>query len=246
MSFLCPLPQSLKRLGCSVTQSRKSLKFPVTVAFLASFLVAAYASESDFNNGFEDLDSNGDPVLVGWVVDSEAEPGEVVIVRPEGPGDFPVYNEFDLTPDGQVTPYYGDYMLRIGTPKSNNETQPRGVNTVSQRFAATSGQQITLALWLFSLDHRGDDSITISLKDDDGTSIESSTQFKFRNPGNTVCKPPNCEGVLIDVGKRQDRINTGWQSLKFIIPEEGMYTLTIKLEAGQNESLASWLDHVLP
>ena len=43
------------------------------------------------------------------------------------------------------------------------------------------------------------------------------------------------------MGKRQDVIATPWQALTFsgLAPGQG-YTLTIELEAGQNESLASW------
>jgi hypothetical protein len=229
VSFLCPLPQSLKRLGCSVPQSRKSLKFPVTVAFLASFLVVVNATAASFDNGFEDG-------FGGWdQPPGEAEPGEVVIVGPEGPGEFPVYN--DLNVEG-VDPYNGDFMLRMGTPKSNNETQPRGVNSISQTFTATSAQ-VSVALRLFSIDHRGDDILRFSMVGNGDVPDVSSNEFDLGNKL-TRCSNP-CEEV-IDVGKRKDQIKTDWQVLRFADLEPGeSYTLTIELEAGQNESLASWL-----
>jgi PKD repeat protein len=213
--------------------SREGLKFQATALSLAGLLLAATASAAPgFSNGFEDND------LGGWEITDRAGPNEIEIVGPEGANQFPVYgNELDES----VEPYNGELMLRIGTPKTSNETQPRGVNAISQEFEATSNS-ISVALRLFSLDHRGDDILRITLTpaDPDGAPVVADTFYFFENKQGTNCKP-SCASV-IDVGKRKDVIATDWQLIGFSGLEVGnVYTLSIELEAGQNESLASWL-----
>ena len=219
---------SLRRHYCrrAQTSSGERSVFRGVALLLASLLLSASATASAFDNGFEDG-------LGGWMIDSEADPIE--IVGSEGPGQFAVYSDIGVT----VEPNLGDMMLRMGTPKRSNETQNRGINAISQRFEATS-PQVSLALRLFSLDHRGDDSLRISLVDDSGSSIPSADGSGLDFGNGTVCDAP-CDEV-IDVGKRKDLIRTDWQVLRFtdLVPGQ-TYTLTIELEAGQNESLASWL-----
>jgi len=211
-------------------------RFRVLSGLLAGALAAAYAlaqtGTHPFTNGFEG-DSLGD-----WVIESEALPGEVVVVGPEGPADFPVYSDIGVS---EVTPNRGDYMLRMGTPKSSNETQPRGINRIAQTF--TGSDHINLALWIFSLEHRGDDILRIHLVDqtDGNKEILSSTGFSFSN--GTGCKANALCEQVIDVGKRNKvYINSGWRTMSFTgIDPAHTYKITIELEAGQNESLASWL-----
>jgi len=212
---------------------REGLKFGAAALSLAGLLLAASASAAPgFSNGFEDNDFGG------WEIISRAGPNEIEIVGAEGSDQFPVYgNELDEL----VEPYKGELMLRMGTPKTRNETQPRGVNAISQEFEATSNS-ISMALRLFSLDHRGDDILRITLTpaDPDGAPVDADTFYFFENKQGTKCTP-SCEAV-IDVGKRQDVIATDWQLIGFSGLEAGkVYTLSIELEAGQNESLGSWL-----
>jgi hypothetical protein len=128
-------------------------------------------------------------------------------------------------------------MLRMGTPKTRNETQNRGSNRISQSFIAQA-DSISVALYLLSLDHRGDDTLRISLtRDADGEPIASENAFDLGN--GSQCAAPCAQ--TIDVGKRKDVIDSGWQNLRFGLEQGKAYTLEIELEAGQNESLASWL-----
>ncbi len=220
-----------RRLHPTEASKHTGMIFRTIALSLAGFLVAASAS-AQFSNGFEDNEFGG------WEITSRAGPNEIEIVGPEGAGQFPVYgSELDLS----VEPYNGDLMLRIGTPKTSNETQPRGVNAISQEFEATS-DSISVALRLFSLDHRGDDTLRITLtpKDPGSEPVDADTFYFFPNGQGTNCTP-SCEKV-IDVGKRKDVIATEWQLIGFSGLEVGkVYTLSIELEAGQNESLASWL-----
>jgi hypothetical protein len=187
-----------------------------------------YVSASSFDHGFDNGFEEG---LGGWVIDSAAD--AVEIVGTEGSGQYSIYGELGV----EVEPHLGNFMLRMGVPKSKNETQNRGVNAISQEFEANSAA-ISVALRLFSLDHRGDDSLRISLRDVHGNEKESDNAFELKK--GTVCAAP-CD-VLIDVGRRKDVIATDWQVLRFTDLAPGdSYTLTIELEAGQNESLASWL-----
>ncbi|KAA1190087.1 hypothetical protein F0M18_13560 [Pseudohalioglobus sediminis] len=202
---------------------------------LATALAIPTATLADgFDNGFEGND------LGGWQLDP-APPADTVevIEGPEGPALFPIYNSFELAPDGQVSPRLGDYMLRLGTPKLNNETQNRGVNGISQEFVAES-PALAIALRLFSTDHRGDDILRISLSDSSGLELASDNTFEFNNAAGDNCRA-SCEAT-IDTGKRKDVIDSGWQDIQFSGLAAGeIYTLRIELEAGQNESLSSWL-----
>jgi hypothetical protein len=230
MNFFLRLQHCLDR---HTYTGREDLKFRAAALSLASLLLAASASAAPgFSNGFEDNDFGG------WEIISRAGPNEIEIVGAEGSDQFPVYgNELDEL----VEPYKGELMLRMGTPKTRNETQPRGVNAISQEFEATSNS-ISMALRLFSLDHRGDDILRITLTpaDPDGAPVDADTFYFFENKQGTKCTP-SCEAV-IDVGKRQDVIATDWQLIGFSGLEAGkVYTLSIELEAGQNESLGSWL-----
>jgi hypothetical protein len=191
---------------------------------VAGLATALYVSAAAFDNGFES------GLVDPWVV--EAADDAVEVVGAEGPGQYPIYDTLGVA----VSPNLGDKMLRMGVPKTQNETQNRGLNTISQSFEAQA-EGVAIALRLFSLDHRGDDALRIRLTGADG-SVSSDNAFEFRN--GSSCQAP-CDEI-IDVGKRQDTIQTEWQVLRFSGLTIGeSYTLTIELEAGQNESLASWL-----
>ena len=222
MNFFLRLQHCLDR---HTYTGREGLKFQAAALSLASLLLAPCAAAQSFDNGFEDG-------LGGWVRGPSADPIE--IVGSEGPGQFAVYADLNVT----VEPYNGDFMLRLGTPKLGNETQTRGINRISQAFVANT-VSVSLALRLFSLDHRGDDTLRFSLVDSTGFAVPS-TDFNFGNAVGDKCRNP-CSQV-IDTGKRnKDVIKTDWQVVKFTVEPGESYTFVVELEAGQNESLASWL-----
>ena len=67
------------------------------------------------NPGFEEGILDGAPK--SWTV--VAAPDVVKVVDSEGPGEFPTYVSGNIT----VSPYRGEYMLRLGTPKEKAESQ---------------------------------------------------------------------------------------------------------------------------
>ncbi len=227
MNFFLRLQHCLDR---HTYTGREGLKFQAAALSLASLLLAPCAAAASFDNGFEDG-------LGGWMKTNQADPIE--IVEAEGPDQFAVYDDLNVT----VLPYQGKFMLRLGTPKQGNETQTRGINTISQEFVAnTTG--VSVALRLFSLDHRGDDILRISLTDAYGSPVEPGLgdESSFVLFNGAACDANNCDEV-IDIGKRNSvTTDTGWQVLRFSgLEQEQTYTITIELEAGQNESLATWL-----
>jgi hypothetical protein len=215
-----------RRLKGKTTTANKGLSFQLAAISVAGLLAAMYATAASFSNGFEDD-------MGGWVIDAEAD--SIDIVGTEGPDQYEIYADLGVV----VEPNLGDSMLRIGVPKTRNQTQNRGVNTITQEFATDAeNRTISFALRLFSLDHRGDDNLRITLtRDSDGVDIISDTAFDLEN--GTSCQAP-CDQV-IDVGKRKDVIATDWQVMRFTLEQPDTYTLSIELEPGQNESLASWL-----
>ena len=158
---------------------------PRSIGALALSLVASVFASSSLAAGF-DSGFEGDE-LGGWQIDPDpAADGVQTVEGPEGPDQFLIYSSFDLSPDGAVVPQQGDYMLRMGTPKLKNETQNRGINGITQTFDAESSS-LAIALRLFSLDHRGDDILRVSLTSAYGD-VPSDNTFDFNNAAGDACQ----------------------------------------------------------
>ena len=56
----------------------------------------------------------------------------------------------------------GDNMLRLGTPRRVQSSQPRGDTTVTQTFTADQ-DHLKFAFRIFSWDNRGDDYVKLNL-----------------------------------------------------------------------------------
>lgn len=231
------LKQALRTFSGPGPWTRRGLQMPLLALALSTTLLGAQWSFSQAAGAFDNDIEGG--IAGGWETVNAAD--FVGLVGTEGQGDYDIYSELGI----DVAPRVGDQMLRLGSPKTRNETQNRGLNTIRQTFVADSAQ-LSVALRLFSIDHRGDDRLRIALYDETNQQLiaydNPLAEFDFRNDsrGGAICRI-SCDEA-IDVGKRQDFIATDWQQprLPELVPGN-RYTLTIELEAGQNESLASWL-----
>jgi len=196
----------------------------------------ATAAEDLQNPGFE----TGS--LAPWQATKPAD--AALVVKQEG-AEFQTYADLGIT----VIPKIGTYMLRIGTPKQVAEKQVKGNNIVSQSFASHNNS-LSFAARLFSWEHRGDDSVVISLKDSKGKDLtgisvkgENGTALALNlGPGITgTCTTLPCVFVM-DTGKSGDFINTGWTVFELSgLPTDGsQVTLEYNVVGGQNQSHATW------
>ncbi|MEQ8692542.1 MAG: hypothetical protein RIC89_17130 [Pseudomonadales bacterium] len=205
------------------------------ITFLLAFSQLAQAAP-DF--GFESDATQQPPTSWFWQAADAVE-----VTASEG-SEFPIYAEQMVT----VEPNIGAQMLRLGTPKVKSEHQDRGVNEVTQSFAADRSQ-LTFAVRVFSLDHRGDDFFYVNLEDPStGESFPVrgdndqpfAIEFPQGRPGS--CNQTPC-AISLDVGRSNDFLDTGWRKFSILdLPSDGrQLTLTIGIEGGQNEAHASWM-----
>ncbi|WP_455220484.1 C25 family cysteine peptidase [Kaarinaea lacus] len=168
------------------------------------------------------------------------------VVGTEGASDFQTYADLGIT----VNPKIEDYMLRLGSPKQISEKQLRGDNIVFQTFSSTE-DKLTFAARIFSWEHRGDDSVRISLKDSNGNDIPGITVTGENGsaialdlgPGQPAsCDTLPCE-FFLDAGKSGDFIDTNWVVFELSgLPTDGSdVTLEYTLVGGQNEAHATWV-----
>ena len=210
----------------------------ILFASVPLFVLPAYSSASGLqNSGFES------GTLAPW---QTIPPADVAtVVETEG-AEFKTYADLGIT----VTPKIGQYMLRLGSPKQISEKQNRGDNLVFQSFSSTE-DKITFAARIFSWEHRGDDSVVISVKDSNGVDIPGITVTGDQGsilslnigPGKSQnCNTLPCEFV-IDAGKSGDFVNTGWVVFELTgLPTDGsQITLEYALVGGQNEAHATWV-----
>jgi hypothetical protein len=212
-----------------------------TAVFLATllfFLIPTYTLAADLQNpGFES------GTLDSWdIIIPPADAAEVV--GEEGAA-FKTYADLGIT----VLPKIGQYQLRLGNPKQVSENQSRGNNVVSQSFLSTEGK-LSFAMRIFSWEHRGDDSVSISLKDSNGSPISRITVTGERGstlsldigPGQAKsCTTLPCE-FIIDAGKSGDFVNTGWVVVELSgLPTDGsQVTLEYSLVGGENDARPTW------
>ena len=147
-----------------------------------------------------------------------------------------------------VSPYLGNSMLRMGSPKKISEKQIRGTNKVTQKFDS-DGNKILISFRLFSWEHRGDDTFRLDLKDATGKGFPISG-FNLTMPGGatTSCSQTPCD-VTIDVGKRGEFLNTGWMVVEIDTSKHAddtsvavgtHLTLEYTLIGGENDAHATW------
>jgi hypothetical protein len=147
-----------------------------------------------------------------------------------------------------VSPYLGNSMLRMGSPKQISEKQIRGTNKVTQTFDS-DGNKILISFRLFSWEHRGDDTFRLDLKDGTGKGFPISG-FNVTMPGGatTSCSQTPCD-VTIDVGKRGNFLNTGWMVVEIDtskhaddtdVAVDTHLTLEYTLIGGENDAHATW------
>jgi PKD repeat protein len=191
------------------------------------------------NPGFED---GLDP----WVIQSAAD--AATVVGQEGPADFQTYADQGIT----VSPFLGDLMLRLGSPKRIAEKQEWGASAVFQTFTSDR-DTLRFAFRLFSWEHRGDDVFRFELEDN----VTGRTVFPVRDPddpaggpikvtlGGSVlfsCSQTPCERA-INVGKRGDFLDSGWVKVEIgDLPDNvgSSLTLTYSVIGGQNKAHATW------
>ncbi|MFC1897248.1 PKD domain-containing protein [Chloroflexota bacterium] len=184
------------------------------------------------NSGFESGDI--DP----WIIEPDPPPDTAEVVGEEGPADYKTYSATNTT----ASPYRGDYMLRLGSPKSISEKQQKGMNTVSQTFTANTSS-LRFAFRLFSWEHRGNDSFGFDLKSGE-VSVGNITEFQINMPGGetTLVSPatPPCD-FTIDVGDRKDFLDSGWVEVNITdIPTGTPLTLTYYTGGDANSAHATW------
>lgn len=191
------------------------------IGFSASDLLANELK----NPGFEDG-------LSEWSIDSKVDS---VAVVPES------------TDEGiLITPKTGGYMLRLGSPKKQNEKQEWGDNTVTQLFTPSGGKH-TFAFRLFSWDHRQDDTLRFGIKSAGSgvfpiSGADGTTPLTISVGGKSSqeCVPTLCE-ITVGGGKRQDFLDTGWVQVSINNLPETPLTLEYTLAGGQNKAHASWV-----
>ncbi len=199
---------------------------------------AAVATSGSLQNpGFEDG-------LLYWTV-VEPIPDAVAVVGPEGPNEFPTYADMgNIT----VSPYKGDYMLRLGNPKSISEKQASGENTVYQLFTSNRSN-LKFSFRLFSWEPRNCDLFSFDLQY--AESLESVEEAAIRmvddSPfvidmpdGSQECEILPCR-FTIDVGKRGQYLDTGWVEVEiYDIPLGQELVLTYSVGGTKNNAHATW------
>jgi hypothetical protein len=141
-----------------------------------------------------------------------------------------------------VSPYLGNAMLRLGSPKQISEKQLRGANKVTQTFDS-NGDKILISFWLFSWEHRGDDTFRLDLRGTNGNGFPiSGFNVAMPDGSTTSCSNTPCD-VTIDVGKRGEFLNTGWMVVEIdtsSVADGTELTLEYTLTGGNNEAHATW------
>ncbi|MBI4297285.1 MAG: PKD domain-containing protein, partial [Chloroflexi bacterium] len=195
------------------------------------------------NPGFEGgvNPTTGAPLY--WTVVSA--PDAVKVVGTEGPADFPTYadaNNGDIAGDITVSPYKGDLMLRLGSPKRIAESQNTGRNTVSQTFTP-SRDTLKFSFRLFSWESRGRDVFSFNLTKANRSSVGTLVPFNITMPSGTTvgCSALPCQ-FTIDVGKQGQFLDSGWREVEIqdVPTNVGDLTLTYTAGGTENNAHATW------
>ena len=180
-------------------------------------------------NGLDNLGFESD--LEGWNLIEPPADYIGVIAEPD---------TFQLRKKGalSISPYRGDKMLRLGSPKTLNEKQQRGENTVWQPFVS-NGDSIVLSFYLLSWEHRGNDKFIIDIKDNDGSVPGLTIDFNKSLPGVEDGSLP--VEIYVDAGKRGEFLNTGWIEAEINgLIESTSYELVYSVVGGSNNAHATW------
>ena len=207
--------------------------FSASILFFAS--VTSYAAP---NTDFE-TDLPGSPPADWQVQTVDA----VTVIEIDDGSTFPVFSELGVT----VAPNLGSQMARLGVPRDRNEQQNRGVNSIQAQFESQR-ESLTLAVRVFSFEHRGDDTVLLNLTDAQGSSYsvagDGGGPFVLDMPkgSDPSCSATPCE-MTIDIGARNDTLAGDWQFVTFGgLPADGtVLTLTLGVDNGQNEALTTWM-----
>jgi hypothetical protein len=216
-------------------------KTSATWAYFDSVNLPPLDVNPDFTNpGFEDD-------LTGWnIVEPVADSVTVT-----GSDSFYVSNSKHGSPVS-VDPYQGEKMLRLGTPKKENQKQPKGNNSVEQTFAATE-ESITISFRLCSWENRGDDSFLIDIQDPyTGESVPGLTAvFSENYDGDTTfpvnISPGSGHGYYFWWSPRNEFYDSDWVEVSISgLQVSTAYKLVYAVIGGRNSSHATWayLDNV--
>jgi hypothetical protein len=162
------------------------------------------------NPGFESGVTGGLPS--GWTA-AQPIPDVVQVVGAEGPAQFPTYGDMGNI---AVSPYKGNLMLRLGTPKRTSQSQSNGINSVSQTFTANDST-LLFSFRLFSWEPRGRDTFRFDLRSGIQSvgSLSEPLVVAMGGGVNGTCSSMPCQfgvdtagaGQFLDSGWREVRIN---------------------------------------
>ena len=211
-----------------------------TLAILVPLLSAGgptlASSGGLLNPGFEDGALGGNPMY--WDVKSRAD--SVFVRDADTSATYPTYVGMGVS--AGVTPFKGNYMLRLGTPKATKEKQNVGDNTVSQTFAS-NGSNIRFAFRLFSWEFRGNDVFQFGLTDaTSGASVGTlSSPVTFTNSAGRsfTCVAQPCK-FNISANKSGDYLATGWVKVGIVNIPTGNLKLTYTVSGVKDNAHATW------
>src|SRR5206468_2417205 len=128
------------------------------------------------------------------------------------PSEFPTYADMGNV---MVSPYKGNLMLRVGTPQRLSQNQARGNNTVTQAFSSTR-PYLKVAFRVFSWETRGQDQVTIDLKDHNTSVGDLAAPLQIKKTNGTVvatCTDIPCQFSL-NAGGQGEFIDSGWVAME--------------------------------
>ncbi len=209
-------PEGNRDLRSTKRYQRVAALFTLVLAGLLLTSPSTLAANDLLNLGFEDGALDGNPV--NWTVMSSAD--SVKVVDTEGPSEFQTYADMGNV---TVSPYQGNLMLRLGTPRRNSQNQPPGLNWVAQTYSSTDST-LEIAFRLFSWEHRGRDTFRIDVRDGNQSVGDLAAPVQIKRSNGSVmhtCNDIPCD-FSIDAGSSGQFINTGWLTLQIInLPSDG-------------------------
>jgi PKD repeat protein len=187
------------------------------------------------NAGFEAGILNGPPQ--SWLV-TQPVPDAAIVVGAEGPSAFGTYADMGgIT----VSPYRGNLMLRLGTPKRSAESQARGTNIVSQTFTA-SDATLRFSFRLFSWETRDRDIFEFDLKQGTTSVGTLAAPLVIDMPGGAPrsCSALPCR-ITMDVGSRGEFLDSGWRVITINqVPTGVPLTLRYAVGGTNDNAHATW------
>ena len=236
---LAPRADEERRAGGTVM--KRSLRYAGLWAWMPILIVAvvAFASVAMAVTGPGLLNPGFEQGLLNWRVTPTAT-DQAVVVGTEGPRDFPVYASRGTT----VTPFSGDSMLRLGTPrpKGHRLPGPGGKTVVSQTFVSSSST-MCVAMRVFTWDYDDEDRVDIELTNASGRHVGrlspvcriKMTDGRFDSHD---CMP---FGIKHHSFLHNALLDTGWVTLRISgVPTGESLTLTYSLESPRNSSHPTW------